>query len=251
MSSLAISSIVLICVFSGALFGMLLPRLLPRDHLSPPSIDLLKMGTGLIATMAAMVLGLMLASAKSSYDTQQGELNALSAKIVLLDRVLAYYGPDAKEPRNVLRGVVVAALDRVWPKDGSRGAGLSFSATGSEVLYEKIQELSPKSDEQRLAKSQALNIVAELGGTRWLMAEQQSNSFSLPFIIVVVFWLTVIFISFGLLAPRNATVVGALLICALSVSTAIFLILELYTPFEGMIQMSSAPLRNALVHLGQ
>lgn len=251
MGSFAISLIVLACVFGGALFGMFLTRLLPRDHLSPASTDLLKMGMGLIGTMAAMVLGLMLASAKSSYDTQKGELNALSAKILLLDRILAHYGPDAQEARDALRGVVAGTLDRVWPKEGPRGAGLGFSTDGSEVLDEKIQTLSPKSDEQREAKSEALSMLIDLGGARWLMVEQQSNSFSEPFIIVVVSWLTVIFISFGLVAPRNATVVVALLICALSVSTAIFLILELYSPFEGMIQISSAPLRNALVHLGQ
>ena len=251
MGSFAISLIVLACVFGGALFGMFLPRLLPREHLSPASTDLLKMGMGFIGTMAAMVLGLMLASAKSSYDTQKSELNTLSAKILFFDRILRYYGPDAQEARDALRSVVACTLDRIWPKEGPRSAGLGCSTDGGEVLAEKVQTLSPKSDEQRLAKSEALSILINLGGTRWLIVEQQSNSFSKPFVIVVVSWLTVIFISYGLVAPRNATVVVALLICALSVSIAIFLILELYSPSEGILQISSAPLRNALVHLRQ
>jgi hypothetical protein len=249
MSSIAVSSIVLACVFGGALFGMFLAKVLPEDHLSPQSIDLVKLGMGLVATMTAMVLGLILASAKASYDTERGELTALSANIVLLDRVLAHYGPDSKGVRDRLRATIEGTLDRDWSEGRSRHPR-SGPAAGSEVLYDKIQELSPGNDEQRSTKSQALNIMTNIGGTRWLMLEQEANSISMPLLIVVVCWLTVIFISFGLFAPRNATVVATLFICALSVSTAIFLILELYTPFEGFIRISDTPLRNALTHLG-
>jgi hypothetical protein len=247
MSSIAIGSIVLACVFGGALFGMFLPRLLPREHLSPQTNDLLKLGTGLVATMAAMVLGLILASAKSSYDTQQRELTALSAKVVLLDRVLAHYGPESKEARDVLRATVAHALDRGWSDEASRWE----LRVGRESFYDRIAELSPRSDEQRATKSQALNIVIDLGQTNFLMLEQETNSIPRVFLIVVVSWLTVIFISFGFQAPRNTTAVAALFICALSVSTAMFVILELSTPFTGLIQISNAPLRSALVHLGQ
>jgi hypothetical protein len=250
MDPLTVSSIVLAFVFGGALFGMFLQTVVPTDHLSPRSTDLVKLGMGLIVTMTAMVLGLVLASAKGSYDTQKGELTALSANIVLLDRVLAHYGPETKESRDILRGAVTHTLDRLWPEDRSRDARLE-AVPGAEVLYDKIEELAPKSDEQRSAKSQALNILINVGETHWLMLEQQASSVPLQFITVVVSWLTVIFISFGLLAPRNATVVATLFICALSVSTAIFLILELYTPYSGLIRISSDPLHNALVHLGR
>jgi len=246
MSSIAISSIILTCVFGGALFGMFLPRLLPREHLSPQTNDLLKLGTGLVGTMAALVLGLILASAKSSYDTQQRELTDASAKVLLLDRVLAHYGPESKEARDVLRATVARVLDRGWSEASRWGLRVQ-----RESLYDKIGELSPRSDEQRLTKSQALNIVIDLAGTNFLMLEQEANSIPRVFLIVLVSWLTVIFISFGFQAPRNTTAVATLFICALSVSTAMFLILELSRPFVGVMQISTAPLRSALVHLGQ
>jgi hypothetical protein len=249
MSSIAISLIVLACVFGGALFGMFLPTRLPEDHLSPKSTDLVRMGMGLIGTMSAMVLGLMFASAKNTYDTGKGELTTLSAKLVLLDRVLAHYGPDAQDARNALRTAVTRALDQGW-SDDSQPSGLRPS-TGNEVLYDKIQGLSPKSDEQRSVKSQALSIAIDLGQTQWLMLELQPKPAPPLFLNVIVFWFTIIFISFGLIAPRNATVVVTLFVCALSVSGAIFLILEMYSPFSGVIRVSSDPLRVALSHLGQ
>jgi len=196
-----------------------------------------------------MVLGLMFASAKSTYDTGKSELTALSAKLVLLDRVLAHYGPDAQDARNVLRGAVARALDQGW-SDRSQPSGLR-PPSGSEVLYDRVQGLSPKNDEQRSAKFQAINLVLDLGQTQWLMLEQQPKPTSPLFLNVIVFWFTIIFISFGLLAPRNATVVATLFVCALSVSGAVFLILEMYAPFSGFIRVSSDPLQTALAHLGQ
>jgi hypothetical protein len=249
VSSIAISSIVLACVFGGALFGMFLPTRLPEDHLSPKSTDLMKMGMGLLGTMSAMVLGLMFASAKNTYDTAKGELTTLSAKLVLLDRVLAHYGPDAQDARTALRGAVAHALDQGW-SDRSQTSGLP-APRGGEVLYDKIEGLSPANDQQRSVKSQALNIVIDLGQTQWLMLEQQPKPTSPLFLNVIVFWFTMIFISFGILAPRNGTVVVTLFVCALSVSGAIFLILEMYSPFSGVIRVSSDPLRIALSHLGQ
>jgi hypothetical protein len=96
-----------------------------------------------------------------------------------------------------------------------------------------------------------MQISADLGRTRSLLLEQTGGSIPMPFLVVLVFWFTVIFITFGLFAPPNATVIAVLLVCALSVAGAIFLILELDRPFEGLIQISDAPLRSALARLGQ
>jgi hypothetical protein len=139
----------------------------------------------------------------------------------------------------------------MWPKERTGLSQLEPSSTGSEVLYDKIQALSPKDDAQRSIQSQALSIAISLGQIRWLMYEQRVNSVSVPLLIVLVFWLTALFISFGLFAPRNATVVVTLLVSALSVSGAIFLILEMYTPYAGLIRISDIPLRTALSNLGQ
>ena len=249
MSSTTISLIVLACVFGGALLGIFLHAVLPQHHLSNETKDIVKLGMGLVGTMAALVLGLLVASAKGYYDAQSAELTQMSANIGTLDRALALYGPETKEIRTMLRGAVVRILDQMWSKDGASPA--APIAAGGEILYEKIQGLSPKNDTQRLLQGQALSIAVDIGKMRYLMYAQQATSVSMPLLVVLVLWLTVIFISFGLFAPFNATVVSSLFVSALSVSGAIFLILEMYTPYSGVIAVSSAPLRAALAQLGQ
>jgi hypothetical protein len=249
MSSVTIGLIVFACVFGGALLGIFLHAVLPQHHLSADTKDVVKLGMGLVGTMAALVLGLLVASAKGSYDTQGAELTQLSANVALLDRILAVYGPETKETRDLLRGAVARLLDQLWSKDVS--SPVATAPVGGEIVHEKIQGLSPKNDSQRSLQGQALNIAIDLGKTRWLMYEQEATAVSLPLLVVLVLWLTCIFISFGLFAPFNGTVVSSLFVSALSVSGAIFLILEMYEPYTGLIQISSAPLRAALAHLGQ
>jgi hypothetical protein len=250
MNVMAIAGIVFTCVFGGALLGMFLRAVLPEHHLSPESKDLIKLGMGLVGTMAALVLGLLIASAKSSYDRLNDDLTQLSVKLILLDRIMAHYGPEAMEARDLLRRSVVRALDRTWPENSSRSRRLEPVA-GFGDLYDKIHELSPQNDAQRLRQGQALQISTDLAQTRWLLVEQSVSSLPMPFVVLLTFWIMVIFVSFGLFAPSNITVVATLFICALSVSGAIFLILELDQPFVGLIQISNAPLRNALAHLDQ
>jgi len=249
MSSITISLIVFACIFGGALLGLLLRAVLPQHHLTSETKDIVKLGMGLVGTMAALVLGLLVASAKGSYDAQSAELTQLSANIALLDRVLAMYGPETKEPRAVLRVAVTRALDQMWSKAGT--SQLTPTAAGGEILYEKMQGLAPANDVQRTLQGQAISIAMDIGKTRWLMYEQARSSVSLPLLVVLVLWLTVIFISFGLFAPFNATVVSSLLVSALSVSGAIFLILEMYTPYAGVVQISDAPLRAVIANLGR
>lgn len=251
MSSIAITSIVFVCMFGGALLGMFIRTTLPEHHLNADSKDVLKLGMGLVATMAALVLSLLISSAKSSYDAQNTELTEASAKIILLDRTLAYYGPEAKEVRELLRGSVAGALERIWSKNHAGPAPLEGPTSAADPLYDKLQGLVPKDDRQRSTQTQALSILTGLAQTRWLMYEQRSTAISMPLLVILVSWLVTLFISFGLFAPRNATVISSLFISSLSVSGAILLILELYAPYEGLIRVSSLPLRTALTRLGQ
>ena len=250
MNVVAIRLIVFVCVFGAALFGMFLRRVLPEQHLSADSKDTVRLGMGTIATMAALVLGLLVASAKNFYDTQSSELTELSANVILLDRILAYYGPETKEVRDLVRGAVAQQRDLIWHQDRQQLSEVEPTAGGGEIL-KKIQALSPKNDAQRAFQAQALSMGLGLAKERWLMFEERSNSISIPLLAVLVFWLAIVFASFGLFAPPNATVIATLLLCALAVSGAIFLTVEMYTPFKGLMQLSSAPLRNALAHLGQ
>ncbi len=249
MSPIAISLIVFACVFGGGLLGAFLRTALPENHLNTDSKASVTLGTGLVGTMAALVLGLLIASAASSFDTQKKEVTELSAKVALLDRLLRYYGPETKNARGELRNAVARLLDEMWPEAPSRASRLEPNAARAEVFYTNVLELSPKDEQQRTLKAQAVNIALDIARVRGLMFEQQGTSISTPLLVVVVFWLTVIFISFGLFAPPNPTVIVTLFVCALSVSSAIFLIVEMYRPFAGIIKISSTPLRNALALL--
>jgi hypothetical protein len=251
MTSTIIAAIVFACLFGAGLLGVRVRAILPENHLNPDTKDAVKVGMGLVATMAALVLGLLVASTKGAYDAQKAEVTQMAAKIVFLDRVLANYGSETAETRDLLRRSVGSAINRMWP-DGkiSQPAQLDPSATSGEAFFNSIQQLSPQNDAQRSLKSQAVQVTTDVGQMRWLLFEQTESSISLPMLIVLIAWLAIIFVSVGLFAPPNATVVIALMLSALSVAGAIFLILELDMPFDGVIQISSAPMRNALNHLG-
>jgi hypothetical protein len=253
VSPMTISWLVFACVFGGAMLGIFLRSVVPEHHLSADSKDVVKLGMGLIATMSALVLALLIASAKTSHDTQNGEVIQTSADFIQLDRVLAHYGPETKDARGLLRFIVARGLGTAKDLSNYRPTSLDTAdvKAGADSFFEKIQQLAPVNDTQRSLHAQAMQIGAELGRTRALLLEQTGGSIPMPFLIVLVFWFTMIFVSFGLFAPRNATVVGILLVCSLSFAGAIFLILELDRPFEGLIQISEAPLRDALAHLGQ
>ena len=249
MSALIIALVVFGCVFGGALLGVFLRSRLPHHHMSAESKDAIKVGMGLVGTMAALVLGLLVASAKSSYDAQSAELTQMAATAVLLDRALAVYGPETKEARDLLHRMTARMLEETWSRDGG-GTRSGRRSESGENLFAIVQGLSPKNDLQRSLQSQALGMMVEIAKTRWLMYEQSTTSISMPMLVLLVLWLSTIFISFGLFAPSNVTVITSFFVSALSVSGAIYLIMEMYAPYTGLIRISSAPLRAALAQLG-
>jgi hypothetical protein len=209
---------------------------------------------GLIGTMTALVLGLLIASAKSSFDTQRNGLAQMSGNVIFLDRTLARYGPESKEAREMVRASIADMLQRTWPEENPESAPTD-AKTGTEGryegLYDKLEGLTPKNDTQRALQAQALKITTDIGQARWVLFAQKGSSIPTPFLVVMVGWLTLILTSFSLFAPPKPTVVITLLICTLAVSSAIFLILELDRPFEGLFKIPSAPLRSALAQLGR
>jgi len=254
VSALIISLIAFACIFGGTLLGMFLRTILPGHHVSDDSKGAVMLGTGMIATMAALVLALLIASAKGNYDTMSSELRQASSRVILLDRVMAHYGPETNEARDLLRRSIASTIKRIWPEDNIEQA-VAESTEGRvniETIQDKLRQLSPRNDAQRWLQSRALEISSEIAEGRWLLIEQLGQrTLPMPFFVLMVFWLTIIFASFGLFSPRNATVITVLLICALSAAGSLFLIIELDTPYQGLIKVSSAPLRNALAHLGQ
>ena len=252
MSPLMMSCIIFGVVFAGALLGVFLHQGLPEHHLADNSKGIVQLVMGLIATMSALVLGLLIASAKSAYDTQSRELVQLSAQIIQCDRILSLYGPEALEARQRFRTAVERGIDRIWPSDRPQSANLALegNAKVSADFVTFIANLDPHTNAQRFAQSRALEIAADISRTRVLMFEESGSSIPLPFLVVLVFWLVIIFTAFGLFAPANPTVIAALLVGAASVAGALFLILELDRPYEGLMRLSGAPLRAALAQIG-
>jgi hypothetical protein len=251
MNALAVAVVVLACVFGGVLAGLFLRARLPDHHLQDNSKEIIKLGIGVISTMAALVLGLLVSSAKGSFDRTGDELTQAAARIVQLDTVLAQYGVDATEVRGKLRRDYQRTVDALLSQEPSRLAELRAPKTGLGVenVQAAIRALTPAGDDQRLLRSQAQALAEEVGATRALLVLQQHKSISTPLLVVVVAWLTLIFVGFGLFTPRNATVIASLFLCALAVSGAIFLILEMDDPLAGMVRISDEPMRRALAIL--
>jgi hypothetical protein len=224
---------------------------LPGHHLLEDTKDVVRLGTGLVGTIAALVLGLLIASAKTSYDTQNSQVKQITADIILIDLLLEQYGSEARPARDLLRRAIDPLIERIWHEGRSQTAkGAPFEATRAvEVAYAAIQQLSPQTDAQRSVKARALQISTEAAQTHLLLFAEAGGSIPMPFLTILVFWLAIIFASFGLFSRLNPIAIAALFIFALSASGAIFLILELGQPFEGFMQISSAPLSNALAPL--
>jgi len=234
------------CLIAAALLGRGLRRVLPQEHLTADSRDVIKLAIGLVATMSALVLGLLVSSAKGSYDTERNEVLQMAAKVAFLDRVLAVYGPEAAEARVRFHDAVNEAVQQMWPEEARRPAQLAPDAQAGNVVYGVLQALSPHDDAQRKLKEQAISIGIDIGQLRSLLVAQSVPSISKPMLIILVLWLAIIFLGFSTLTPPNVTAILALTVSAVAVSGAIFLILELDQPFGGVIRISSEPMLKAM-----
>jgi hypothetical protein len=239
------------CLVGAVLIGRTLRSRLPEPHLSTESKDAIKLAIGLVATMSALVLGLLVSSAKGAYDIERSEVILMASKITFLGRVLDAYGPEAADVRGQFRNTTDEAVQQMWPGQMRRPTDRNPDVLAGNRAYTALQQLSPQNDMQRVLKSQATTLAGDLAQTRSLLAAQSVPSVSQPMLIILVSWLVVIFVGFSVLAPPNATTVFALMISAFAVSGAIFLILELDQPFGGLIGISSEPMVNALHQLGK
>jgi hypothetical protein len=227
-----------------------LHALLPKHYFDNESRDTVKVGIGLIATMTALVLGLVTASAKNSFDSVNTAVKTFATQTLALDRTLARYGAETGDIRKELQRVVGGRIELIWPQDSSKPVSLD-PLSGSEEIARAIRNLKPKDDFQRALQARALDLGETLLQSRWIVSTSVGASVPLPFLAVLLFWLTITFASFGLFAPRNAMVVAVLFVCALSVASALFLVLEMDGPFEGVLKVSADPLRSAYARLNQ
>jgi hypothetical protein len=248
MSSLETSLIAFGCLVAGTVLGLWFQYLLPEHHLSKASQDTVKLGAGMVATMSALILGLLVSSAKSSFDAMNTSIALNGAKIIQLDHLLAEYGPETKPFRVALKQSIAERVEKIWGSGG--GMRVVEKSTAILDLQTQLNQLSPASDWQKSILAQARQISTEIWQNRLLMLEQQTEPVPVVFLVLLVFWLTLLFLSFGLFAPRNVTVLAVLFVCALSVASAVFLILEMSHPLDGFIKVSSAPMLKALKLIG-
>jgi len=252
LSALAVSLVAFVIMLGGAAAGVVLRRTLPTHHLNEHSKDVVRLGFALIATLSALVLGLLITSAKSAYDTQRNEVRQITAKLVLLDDQLARYGPEARPARELQRQAIGPLIDRIWGEravKSSSGAPYRPAVEGERV-YAAIEGLAPQNDVQRNLKFKALQTMSSITESRVLLFEQSDGGLPTPLLGVLIFWLTILLASFTLFSPINPTGGVALVIIALSASGAIYLILEMNNPFSGLMQIPSDAFRNALGVLG-
>ena len=254
MKAVVLSIIIFACIFGGAVLGIFLRAILPERHLTEDSRNMVTIGMGIVATMAAIAVGLMIQGAQISFSGQRSDLIEMSAKIVFLDKLLSDYGPEAKDARTALRHTLERTINQFWPKDGSEGAMIGTPESKSETLYYQILSLTPDNDAKRAIRDEALSLTYDLAQARDTIVMGQARSIPKAFLIVlgiILFWFVAIFFSFGLYAPTNATVLSTLVISALAVTLALFIIMELNRPFDGLLRMPSEPLVEALQHLGK
>ncbi len=245
---MTIASIAFGCMACGALLGGWLRRRLPGHHLTADSRDVVKLGAGLIATQAALVLGLLVSSAKTSFDATNEGLMQGGARLVMLDHVLSRYGPEAKEAREQMRRTLITATEQVWPRNRIWAGGISGLEASTEWAKagDMIRALSPQDDPQRALKQQAMQLGNDLAELRWILFERADSSLPTVFLVVLIFWFTMLFATFGMLAPYNRTVIAVLLVCALSVAGGVLLILEMSHPLSGLMKVSGAPILKAI-----
>jgi hypothetical protein len=246
MSALVVSCLIFALTLGGILLGTLLRRALPEHHLSKDSQHVVRLGVGLTGTIAALVLGLLIAAAKGSFDTQNTQVKQMTADLIFLDNILAQYGPEGRPIREQMRSTIGPFVDQLWREKQARVAAPFETNAAAEKVYLDIQRLSPQNDLQRSLQSRAAALSNDIGQARLLLFVESDSLIPAPFLAIMAFWLVIIFASFSLFSPLNATVFTCLSLFALSAACAIFLILELSRPFTGLLTISSAPLRNAL-----
>lgn len=242
MTALSAMTAVAVTLTIAIAAGRKLHAFLPDNHLNADSRDAIKIAVGLVVTMTALLLGLLISSAKNNYDLQRNQVIQMAAKVAFLDRLLALYGPDGASARTTLHAAVEDALHRIWPDDRATPAELAPNRSAGDALYLALQQLQPQDDTQRALKQQAVALALDLAQLRTLLQAQSVPAVSRTLLLAVVSWLVVIFACFSMLAPPNTTTAMALIAAACCVSVAVFMILELDQPFDGLLRISSAPI---------
>lgn len=253
MGSLILGGIVSVCLCIATALGMWMRTRLPDHHLNVDSKEVIRLATAVVGTLSALALGLLIASAKTAYDNADQELKSSAAHVVLLDRLMAHYGPETSDARNLLKSIIEKRLERGWTVDDSDETTGQFRGEFQDIesVQNSLRTLKPQTDAQRLIQTRALEVSGVVAEGHWLLVETNNEGLPWAFLTVLVFWLALLFATFGLQAPTNATVAIILVVCSISVGGAVFLIVDMAEPYTGVIHIPDTSLRAALTRLGQ
>ena len=238
------------CIFGGSLAGIFLRSILPERYFTSEVKDVLRLALGLITTLSALVLGLLISTAKSSYDAKRGQVMQIATDAILADRSLELYGSETHNARLALRNQIAALIAQIESPGASSLKLQPSSDKDLRDFFQMVRRLSPHDDSQRALKSEVLRVSLEFGQIRASALARESSSIPKPFLIVLVFWLTALFVGFGLFAPRNLFTVAALCVCAFTATTAVLMILDMDQPLSGFMKISIQPLRSAVATMG-
>ncbi len=248
MPSIPIGVIIVAILFGSALLAMAAARFLPKHHLSAETKSVVSVSMAVLGTLSALVLSLLISTANASYAAKTQQVTQMSADVISLDRLLQRYGPQAQEIRELLRRYAAAKLQDLFPKNADQLPNLDNGTTIAllEALQDKILVLRPANDTQRWLQGQALQLTATAMATRWELGQENLSKTPTPLLVLVMFWFVILFASFGLFAPANITSISAIFLGSVGLGGAIRMMMELQTPFHGLIQISSTPLAHAL-----
>ena len=249
MTSITVGIAAFVAIFGGVLFGIAAARLLPEPHLNTETRNAVTISMAVVGTLSALVIGLLISTASTSFSARTNAISNLAVDIVRLDRSLARYGPDADGIRHALHAYAKAKVDELAAGVGGDEMGMRTLAM-LETISDQILDLRPADDRMRHIQEQSLEFLNNIATARWLLIENDKSAVPGPFLVLLIFWLSILFASFGLFAPRNATALAALLLCSLAVAGGIFMILELAAPTEGVIRPSLESIRAAIDQLG-
>jgi hypothetical protein len=241
--SVALFALAFVCPLLGAGIGAAVRSRLPENHLSRDAIDVIKLAMGLMATLVALTLGLLISSAKTYHATVETEYKKILAAIVHLDEYLEAYGPETREIRTRVRQVAARSFKERWPNQefGPLGPESQGGPERYVDIQRRILELQPTTPAQRWFQQAALEVTSEVSNLRWLVISQQTATDPVVPIFVMIFLSALaIFGGFSLYAPPNATVFTVQALSALAIAGATFLIVELNSPFHGLLEISSA-----------
>jgi hypothetical protein len=237
-------------IFGGGLLGFLLSRRLPESYNDAGTRALVTTAIRTVSLLSALVLGLLVATAKNKFDSNNAQTERFAADVMSLNRELVNYGPDAAAIRALLHRYVVAKIATVWPSlDGPKPAPDDPPPWLIDEVQQKLRALHPQSEEQRATLLGTLQIAADFTRATWLQKAQEADHVPQPFVVILMVWLFLLFVGIGLFAPRNAVTVTALLVTALSIASAIALIDDLDAPYRGFIVVSPQPMQRALAEI--